>query len=328
MFSRVSLFSGLNNLENISLDPRFATICGYTDADVDTVFARALEGLDREEIRKWYNGYSWRGKTQLYNPFDVLLLLRSREFRPYWFETGSTHFLFKTLKKKSVSPTELEGRMAEMSMVSKFDVDDISVEALLFQSGYLTIAGECQEGHRTFYRLDYPNLEVKLSLNDKLLAHLEARDRVPFEEGKNLYAFLRAHDFRGFAEQLGAWLSGIPYQWHNRGDLARYEAWYASLLLMCFRAIGVEVSSEEATSHGRADMVVPLGDEVFLLELKMAESAEEVDAAFKAAFAQMRDRGYADRYRGRAVHLVAVVCDGEARNLLEVRAESVEGLTP
>ncbi len=82
MFSKVSLFSGLNNLEDISLDPRYATLCGYTDADLDTVFAPELEGLDRDAIRTWYNGYHWLGRERLYNPFDVLLLLRKREFNP------------------------------------------------------------------------------------------------------------------------------------------------------------------------------------------------------------------------------------------------------
>ncbi len=320
MFSKVSLFSGLNNLKDISLDPRYATICGYTDHDIDEVFAPELDGLDRAEIRTWYNGYHWRGETRLYNPYDVLLLLDSREFRPYWFETGSPRFLFETLKEKSVGPMELEGRLAEMSLISRFDVDDIGVEALLFQTGYLTITEERREGHRTFYRLDYPNLEVRLSLNDHLLAHLDGRNRVPLEEAGSLRAHLEAHEFGAFAECLKAWLSGIPYQWHATGDLARYEAWYASLLHMCFRAVGVEVRSEEASSHGRADMVVPLGDEVFVIEFKMADSADGAEAALEAAFNQMRERGYADRYRGQSVHLVAVACGREARNLLEVRA--------
>ncbi len=321
MFSRVSLFSGLNNLRDVSLDPRFATVCGYTEEDLDRVFGAELEGLDRDEVRKWYNGYHWRGGERVYNPYDVLLLLDSREFRPHWFETGSPAFLFETLKARSVSPMELEGRTAEMSLLSRFDVDDIGAEALLFQTGYLTIAEERREGHRTFCRLDYPNLEVKLSLNDQLLAHLDAQDRVPLDEGRTLRALLEAHDFTGFAERLGAWLSGIPYQWHATGDLARYEAWYASLLHMCFRATGADVRAEEATSHGRADMAVPLGDEVFVLELKMAEGAEGAQAVLEKALAQMRDRGYANRYRGQAVHLVAVACGREARNILEVRAE-------
>ncbi len=323
MFSKVSLFSGLNNLKDISLDPRYATLCGYTDDDIDEVFAPELDGLDRDAIRTWYNGYNWRGQTRLYNPYDVLLLLDNREFRAYWFETGSPRFLFEMLKEKSVGPIELEGRLAEMSLISRFDVDDIGVEALLFQTGYLTITQETREGHRTFYRLDYPNMEVRLSLNDHLLAHLDGRNRVPLEEGRSLRAHLEAHEFGAFAERLKAWLSGIPYQWHATGDLARYEAWYASLLHMCLRAVGVEVRSEEASSHGRADMVIPLGGEVFVIEFKMAESAHHAEAALGAAFAQMRERGYADRYRGQPVHLIAVACGREARNLLDVRAEAV-----
>ncbi len=324
MFSKVSLFSDMNNLKDISLDPRFAAICGYTDADIDTVFAPELEGLDRDAIRTWYNGYSWLGEERLYNPFDVLLLFDNREFEPYWFETGSPSFLFETLKTKSVGLRELENRMAHRSLVSKFDVDDISAEALLFQTGYLTIVDERREGHRTSYRLDYPNQEVRLSLNEGLLAHLDARKRVPLEEGKTLRSLLEANDFGGFAETLRAWLASIPYQWHATGDLARYEAWYAGLLHMCFRAIGVDVRAEEATSHGRADMVVRLGGQVFVLEFKMAEDADAAEAALETAFTQMRARGYADRYRDRRepVHLVAIACGHEARNLLKVRVES------
>jgi len=323
MFSKVNLFSGLNNLEDISLDPRFATICGYTDADLDTVFAPELDGLDRDAIRTWYNGYNWRGEARLYNPFDVLLLLRNREFRPYWFETGSPTFLFTTLKEKSVSPMELEGMMADMSLVSKFDVDEIGVEALLFQTGYLTITGEERDNFDTLYQLDYPNLEVRTSLNRGLLQHLGKAVVEAASQGRNLCTRLEANDFAGFAHELRSSLAGIPYQWHATGDLARYEAWYASLLHMCFRAIGVDMRAEEASSHGRADMVVRAGGQVFVLEFKMAESTDDADAALAVALRQMRERGYAEKYRNckEPVHLIAVACGREARNLLEVRAE-------
>ncbi len=321
MFSKVSLFSGLNNLRDISLDPRYATLCGYTDADLDTVFAPELDGLDRDAIRTWYNGYHWLGRERLYNPFDVLLLLDSRRFKPWWFETGSPRFLFETLQEKSVSPLDLEGCLVDESLVSRFDVDDIGAEALLFQTGYLTITEERRDGFDTLYRLDYPNLEVRVSLNRGLLQYLGKTVTEAAGQGRDLCALLKTGDFEGFAATLKAWLSGIPYQWHATGNLARHEAWYASLLHMCFRAIGVEVRAEEATSHGRADMVVSLGEQVFILEFKMAEGADDAEAALDAAFAQMRDRGYADRYRGQPVHLVAVACGREARNLLEVRAE-------
>ena len=139
MFSRVSLFSGLNNLKNISLDPNYATICGYTDTDLDTVFAPELPGLDRDEIRKWYNGYHWLGDEKLYNPFDLLLLFDSRNFEAHWFETGSPTFLFRMMMDREVSPMELENRTTDVKQISSFDVADIDLEALLFQAGYLTI---------------------------------------------------------------------------------------------------------------------------------------------------------------------------------------------
>ncbi|MCY4305940.1 MAG: AAA family ATPase [Aestuariivita sp.] len=325
MFSKVSLFSGLNNLKDISLDPRFATICGYTDADIDTVFAPELEGLDRNAIRQWYNGYNWRGTERVYNPYDVLLLLDHREFRPYWFETGNPAFLLKILKEKSVSLRELENRMVDRALISKFDVDSISAEALLFQTGYLTITDEKQEGHRTLYCLDYPNREVQLSLNDELLVYLNPKDIVPLDEGKTLRDLLEVNDFRGFTETLKAYFASIPYQWHTTGDVARYEAWYTGLLQMGFRAIGVDVRSEEASSHGRADLVILTGGQVFIVEVKMVETAMETEAALEAALAQMRDRGYAEKYRDRkeAVHLIAIACGREARNLLDIRVEPV-----
>ncbi len=151
--TRVSMFSGLNNLNDISLDPRFATICGYRGEDLEKVFGPELEGLDTYEIRRWYNGYHWRGGTRVYNPYDVLLLLYSREFQPHWSGTGTPNFLFQMLIKESISPLEMEDRIVHMSRISHFDVGNIDIEALLFQTGYLTIAEELREDDGTLYRL-------------------------------------------------------------------------------------------------------------------------------------------------------------------------------
>ena len=323
MFTKVNLFSGLNNLKDISLDPRYATICGYTEKDLGRVFGSELDGLEREEIRTWYNGYHWRGGVRVYNPYDVLLLFDGREFHPYWFETGSPTFLFRMLAEKSVGLMELENRMAEKSLVSKLDVNDIGIEALLFQTGYLTITEEVKEGYRTFYRLDYPNLEVRLSLNDRFLGHLGKTGKERLDECKALCALLETRDFEQFGKRLRSYLSGVPYQWHAKGDLARHEAWYASLLHMCFRSIGVDVRVEDVSSHGRADMVVLTGGQVFALEFKMADGKSDADAALDAAIMQLRQRGYARKYRGRGepIHLIGVVCGREVRNLLAIRAE-------
>ena len=167
--------SGLNNLTDITLDADYSTVCGYTEADLDAVFAPELPGLDRAAIRDWYNGYSWSGDERVYNPFDVLLLFRHREFRAHWFETGSPSFPLDTLIRREVPALALDGMVASDALLSAFDVGDIGTEALLFQTGYLTIRRVERRRGRAFHRLGYPNREVRQSLNESLLNRLAGR---------------------------------------------------------------------------------------------------------------------------------------------------------
>ena len=171
-FSKVSLFSGLNNLKDITLDPRYAAICGYTDRDLDTVFAPELPGLDRDAVREWYNGYRWLGDEAVYNPFDILLLFDTRRFGAWWFETGTPTFLLETLVARGVESFALDGLVSGDALLSSFDVGDVAPEALLFQTGYLTIRAVESRAGKTYYRLGYPNREVRESLNESLLRHL------------------------------------------------------------------------------------------------------------------------------------------------------------
>ena len=323
MFSRVSLFSGLNNLMNISLDPNYATICGYTDADLDTVFAPELPGLDRDEIREWYNGYHWLGEEKLYNPFDLLLLFNSRNFEPHWFETGSPTFLFRMMMEREVSPMELEHRSTDARQLSRFDVGDIGINALLFQTGYLTITAKERDGTQTFYTLDYPNLEVRQSLNQGLLDYLGREGREVSDSGKELGRLLTANDFDGFTDRLKSFFAGIPYQWQGANSPARYEAWYAGMLYACFRTIGLDLRVEDASGRGRADMVVLHGGQVFVFEFKVAHG-EDGNAAAEQAIGQIRDKGYADKYRDRKepIHLVGVAFSSKDSNLAALKVVS------
>ncbi len=176
-FSKVSLFSGLNNLNDITLDERYAAVCGYTEDDVDTVFAAELPGLDRDRIREWYNGYSWSpAADRVYNPFDLLLLFDKRAFKPWWFQTGTPRFLVETLIKRNISTATLDGMLVSEDDLGKFEVDNIAPEALLFQTGYLTIGGQETRRGQLRYRLVYPNREVSQSLNTSLLAYLTGTD--------------------------------------------------------------------------------------------------------------------------------------------------------
>ena len=164
-FSKVNLFSGLNNLNDISLDPRYSALCGYTEADIDTVFAPELAGLDRAKMRRWYNGYNWLGDS-VYNPFDLLLLFDKRKFQSWWYETGAPGFLVKLMAQRGFFSPDLTNLRVGSELLSTFDVDQITPEALLFQCGYLTIhhAQETLAG-KWVYTLGCPNLGIELGIN-------------------------------------------------------------------------------------------------------------------------------------------------------------------
>ena len=312
-FSKVSLFSGLNNLTDITLDPRFSAICGYSDADLDSVFAPELPGLDRGQIRDWYNGYSWRGEEKVYNPFDILLLFRNREFDAYWFETGTPTFLIETLVERGVSALALDGMVGSANLLSTFDVDSIAPEALLFQTGYLTIQATESRGGRTRYRLGYPNREVFQSLNESLLAYL-TRDPQRERNGDRLYDLLMAGDVPALRDLFHAFFASIPYEWYTNNDIARFEGYYASVFYAYFAAaLGTGISVEDSGTCGRADMAVRAGGRVYLFEFKVAEQAGP-----GAALEQLRTKGYADKYRalGEPVHLVGVEFSSASRNVV------------
>ena len=311
-FSKVSLFSGLNNLRDLTLSPRYSALCGYTDADLDAVFAPELPGLDRDRIRDWYNGYNWLGEEKVYNPFDILLLFAERRFGAYWFETGTPTFLIETLVARRVGSLALDGMLGSDALLSAFDVDHIATEALLFQTGYLTIQSTEDLGGERYYLLGYPNREVRQSLNESLLNRLADNPSHGTAFGARLYKLLRVNDFAGLETLFKAFFAGIPYQWHTKNDLADYEGYYASVFYSCFAALGLDITVEDSSSHGRLDMAVVCNDEVYLFEFKVVESAAE-----GAGLAQLQARGYADKYRGsgRPVHLIAVEFSKATRNV-------------
>ena len=311
-FSKVSLFSGLNNLRDITLDSRYSAICGYTETDLDAVFAPELPGLDREEIRDWYNGYSWLGGEKVYNPFDILLLFDEREFEPWWFETGTPMFLVDTLMARGVGSAALDGMLASRALLSVFDVEDIATEALLFQTGYLTILERERLGE-TFYRLGYPNREVRQSLNRSPLNALVPAASRRLVEGDRLLRLLKANDFAGLEETFRALFASIPYEWYMNNPMANYEGYYATVFHSCFESRGLAVAGEEKSSGGRVDMAVRFNDNVYLFEFKAVEKK-----ATGAALAQLQEKGYADKYRhlGQPIHLVGVEFGKETGNIV------------
>ena len=317
-FSKVSLFSGLNNLKDITLHPEYSAICGYTEADLDAVFAAELPGLDRGRIREWYNGYAWLGAEKVYNPFDILLLFDTRRFRAHWFETGTPTFLLDTLLRRRVGPVELERMVATEELVSRFDVGDIATEALLFQTGYLTIVREREQRGRVRYELGYPNREVRESLNDSLLRRL-VRDGRQVQNGERLLDLLEDGNLDGLKDLFHAFYAGIPYEWYTNNAIAAYEGYYAAVFYAYFASLGLDVSVEDSTNRGRLDMALRFDGDVFLFEFKVVEQGGP-----GAALAQLRERGYAEKYKGAGgrIHLVGVEFSSETRNIVAFDVES------
>lgn len=318
-FSKVSLFSGLNNLQDITVDPAYSALCGYTDADVDTVFAPELPGLDREEVRHWYNGYNWTG-TSVYNPFDVLLLFRSRLFRPYWFETGTPTFLVDLLTQRQTFTPDLERLVALETLLSSFDVDFIPTEALMFQAGYLTIDTVRHLPGMMQITLKYPNMEVRSSLNGALLQRLT---NDPARHGilaPKLYDLLTVNDFAGIQSLITAFYASIPNEWFANNKIAQYEGYYASVFYSYFAALGLDIVCEESSNAGRLDMAVRFNRQIYLFEFKVVELVPE-----GRALQQIIDKGYADKYQasGQPIHLVGVEFSKLSRSVVGFEVETL-----
>jgi len=319
-FSKVSLFSGLNNLEDITIERNFSAICGYTDEDVDTVFAPELEGLDREQIRSWYNGYNWTGES-VYNPFDLLLLFKNREFRSWWFETGTPTFLIKLLSERQQFTPDLAKIMATETLLSTFDVGNIPTEALMFQTGYLTIDTVRHIPGRMELTLKYPNLEVQASLNDCLLQAMSQDHMVPVRNVSRLYDILMANDLPALKVLFHSFYESIPNDWYRRNQLSGFEGYYASIFYSYFAALGLEIRVEDPTSHGRIDMTVRFNGHIYLFEFKVVEMV-----AGGKALAQIKEKGYADKYRqyGEPIHLIGVEFSRESKNIVGFDVEDCE----
>ena len=317
-FSKVQLFSGLNNLKDITIDPRYSAVCGYTEDDLDTVFTPELPGLDRDEIRDWYNGYSWLGDERVYNPFDILLLFDKRTFGTYWFETGTPAFLIETLFNRRVSSLELDNMIGGDELLSTFDVDDMATEALLFQTGYLTITEKEDLGGEALYRLGYPNREVRQSLNRSLLRYLVKDATRQMANTVRLYRLLEANNFAGLETLFHAFFASIPYEWYTNNDIASFEGYYASVFYSYFAGLGLNITVEDSTSHGRLDMAVHFNDNIYLFEFKVVEMASE-----GAAMAQLQEKQYANKYRGldQPIHLIGVEFSKDTRNITAFEVE-------
>lgn len=320
-FSKVSIFSDLNNLEDLSMQTEYADLLGYTDDELTKHFSdylpalAAVNGQSVDEclvdLQTWYNGYRFsRQATKVYNPFSILNVLKTRFFKNYWFETGTPSFLAQLIKEKDYSIPNFENLEVPETTFSTYELENLRLEALLFQSGYLTIHGFDE----FLYKLGYPNQEVKTSflsyLYDNLITMADTTLKAQYIR---LHQYLAREDMPSFIETINAILSSIPYpQFQGQKTPAANEHFYHTVFYLMLSASGVLVRTEPLSAHGRIDIAVEFKDKVYVVELKCNQSAGE-------AIRQIHEKRYHESYlhSGRRIYLVGINFDTQARAITD-----------
>ncbi|MDR1581883.1 MAG: ATP-binding protein [Prevotellaceae bacterium] len=315
-FSGVSVFSALNNLNDITMDDKYASICGYTQTELEACFAEYLDdvanytGMSRENlldgIRTWYNGYSWDGETSVYNPFSTLLFFDKKRFSNYWFRTGTPTFLVNLIKERNRIAPVLKPVIIDESSFESYNPANIGEIPLLFQTGYLTVRHRELHDGQAQYTLDIPNQEVKESILRHLLGAYSA---YPVEEVQPLIFEMRRQiyegDSSGLEQNLRMLLANIPHNLH-----VPKEAYYHSLFLLWMRMLGFDIQGEVLTNIGRIDAVWHQAGLTVVTEIKF-HSDKNIDDLLGEAMAQINDRRYYEAYHDRQVILMAIAFTGK-----------------
>lgn len=311
-FSRVSIFSDLNNLYDLTLDRRTASLIGYTQGELEHYFAPYLPATETflqmerpvllAKIRDWYNGYSWDLQTRLYNPYSILSFFQAQAFRNFWFESGTPTFLPRLMRKQGVY--RLDNQPVTELALGNFDLEQLQVTPVLFQTGYLTLA---TRNKHDLYQLDYPNHEVRASMLTYLMAewaHEQPANTTPLVT--QLHEAFEHNDAGAVIDIIRHLFKRIPHQIF----LKEREAYYHSLIYLTFFYLGQYTQAEVSDNTGRIDCVVQTAQHIFILEFKLDESAA-------AAMQQIHSKGYADSYKAdpRQKVLLGINFSSEQKNV-------------
>ena len=307
-FAKVSVFSGLNNLSDISLAPQYGNICGYTQADIDTHFQPYLEGIDLGDIKRWYDGYNFL-KDNVYNPFDILkFCTEGKLFRNYWFESGTPTFLIRLMQERNFFPPDLQNIKVGEEILQSFDIDNIELPVLLYQAGYLTIKQAVMLRGGLYYQLRVPNFEVQKSLNEELLNRVSPSVIEKVKMQDNLYSALEQADLETFKNHLIRVFAHIPYHNYSNNYIAQYEGFYASVIYTYLYSLNMPFVAEDCTNQGRIDMSITVENNVYIIEFKMGTGD---------GIAQIMEKKYYEKYQnqGKKIYLLGINFDQEKRNI-------------
>lgn len=282
-------YSGINNLQILTLNEKYSGICGYTDKEVDHYFTAHIDAWTqkdhipytelRQQIKMWYNGYHFDYNVpSVYNPFSLMNALHAQSFENFWFQSGTPTFLVDILKKeyRSFDPERLETSKDSLGI---FEVGATPLITLMFQTGYLTIVDYNKESR--LYKLDYPNLEVKVAFQKYLLEVFTRLDHIRVQNlAQDFRVALNHENIEEAVFLIKQLFTNIPYQLHSKE-----EKFYHALLLMVCITAGIKVQSEYSISHGRIDLVLDFPKIIYVIEVKFNKTAEE-------AMAQIEERKY------------------------------------
>ncbi|MDR3243266.1 MAG: ATP-binding protein, partial [Elusimicrobiota bacterium] len=309
--SGVSVFSALNNPKDISLSEDFAAICGYTQIELEQYFDEYIDEAAKrfneskqemiDDIRFWYNGYTWDGKTSVYNPFSTLNFFAEKEFANYWIETGSSISTIQLLKNEDLLKALFEPISVNRKFFKGFDLTNIGGMSFMFQSGYLTIKDKQIVEKEAKYQLEVPNHEVKDSISQHLLSTYTKLEDYQLEEiAKSIHSQIKNSDAQGLEQSLKTLFAQIPYILH-----LTVESYYHSMYLLMLLCFGFKVQGERITNLGRIDAALELEKLTAIVEIKYsAEKSKE--NLLDEAIQQIRDKKYYEAYLNKPVILLAI----------------------
>jgi len=339
-FAKTSIFSGLNNLSDITFVKDYACICGVATEDLDRYFGEHIAVLASDESNKhysnindeilaWYDGYSWDGKTRVINPFSLLSLLSWKSFKPYWFATGTPKFMMDLVQKDPSEYINIDDLIIDESMLDTAELDSLDAAILMFQTGYLTVKEVTRPLYEYIFHLDMPNREVRIAFNSNLLAAFTGKKQ---RSVKNVQlsmeeAFLK-NDMQKFLDALRGLYAAIPYHIH-----VDQEAYYHSIFYAVMNTLGYDVRAEVPVAEGRVDATVDIGDRVYVIEFKYKKCANDATPEKKSklmvealddGMEQIKARGYSKKYigSGKLVFHIALAIVG--RDDIEMRIEEAK----
>ncbi|MDR1195247.1 MAG: ATP-binding protein [Endomicrobium sp.] len=315
-FSGLSVFSALNSINDITVDERYSTICGYTQEELEEHFKDYIEGLSKElnltydeiiaAIKDWYNGYSWDGKISVYNPFSTLMLFDKKEFANYWFRTGTPTFLLDLIRRHNRPQNFLGSLTASDSSFESYNPDNVNEIPLLFQMGYLTIKNKVSSIKGVQYTLGFPDIEVKDSFLQCLLSNYTAYPQESIPELFNeLSTKFQESDAKGLEDNLKTLLAHIPYQL-----ISESEKYYHSIFLIWLKTLGFDIQGEISTNRGRIDAVLKQNDYAVITEIKYS-TEKELEEMLESALKQIDDKKYYEAYLDKKIILLAIAFNGK-----------------